>query len=395
MKKLFQYQLSRLDKLVLRITALYLAFGITWILITDSSLFKQANTIEEYATFNTYKGLFYIVITTILLYIVLKTSLKRQIKAEHELAISEERWKFALEGSGDSVWDWNIETDYMYRSPRWNVMYGYGNNEIYQTSKACRELIHLEDIGEAISKLNQCLGGKQDEFAAEYRVRCKDGSWKWTLCRGKVIKRDKDGTPLRMIGTYTDFTERKTTEQRMIRLAHFDPLTETPNRVLFRQRLQRDMEKTKWTEHGVVVLYLDLDKFKSVNDQFGHDVGDLLLKHVARRLEGCVRGTDTVARLSGDEFTVILNNIDGVETLERIAMQILESIHQPFDLEGNRVQISISIGISIQPKDGDDPETLIKHADLALHIAKQSGRNNFKYYTSQFKRDIPTDLLPH
>lgn len=393
MKNLFNYQFGRLDKLVLRISAIYLVFGIAWILITDSSLFKNTGSLEEYATFNTYKGLFYVVITTVFLYLLLWISLKRQIKAEHELSLSEERWKFALEGSGDCVWDWNIQTDHMYRSPRWHTMYGYGLNEIYQTSKACRELIHLEDIGEAVAKLNDCLSGKQTEFAAEYRVRCKDGTWKWTLCRGKVINRDKSGAPLRMIGTYTDFTERKLTEQRMMRLAHYDPLTETPNRVLFRQRLQRDVDKSKWTALSVVVLYLDLDKFKEVNDQLGHDNGDLLLQLVARRLEGCVTGTDTVARLSGDEFTIILNNIDEPETLDRIAARIIHDINSPFQLKECRVKISVSVGISIYPKDGEDPETLMSNADLALHAAKTSGGNTFKYFNKTMERPMQAGII--
>lgn len=379
--------------LVLRITAIYLVFGVAWILITDSSLFKNSDNLEEYATFNTYKGLFYILITTVFLYILLILSLKRQQVAEKALALSEERWKFALEGSGDSVWDWNIQTDYMYRSPRWHVMYGYGLNEIYQTSKACRELIHLEDIGDAIAKLNKCLDGRQEEFTAEYRVRCKDGSWKWTLCRGKVVTRSKDGAPLRMIGTYTDISERKKTEERMLHLAYYDPLTETPNRVLFQQRLVRDIDKTRWTEHSVVVIYLDLDHFKPVNDRYGHDIGDNLLKLVARRLEGCVRETDTVARMSGDEFIIILSGIDGQETLERIANMMLTTISRPFEITGNTINITASMGISHYPQDGSSPEQLMKAADLALYQAKHNGKNQFVYYSEALKSDFSVKTL--
>lgn len=176
-----------------------------------------------------------------------------------------------------------------------------------------------------------------------------------------------------------DITQRKQVEERLQYLATHDPLTELPNRELFNDRLIHSLSLAKRNDRHVAVLFMDLDGFKSVNDQFGHEKGDQFLKVIANRLEGCIRESDTVARLGGDEFTFILENIDDEENVVTVVDKILTSISKPYTFEDHKIKISASIGISLHPHDGDDPQTLVKSADLAMYSAKQSGKSRYMF----------------
>ncbi|MGZ8982502.1 MAG: putative bifunctional diguanylate cyclase/phosphodiesterase [Methylotenera sp.] len=380
-KQFFSKKSSKLDFIVLRIVGIYLVFGLLWIFATNSALFKLVSNYEQFTLFNTYKGVAFILITTVLLYLLVRNTLQQQNQIERSLQVSEERWKFALEGSGDGVWDWNLETDHVFRSARWEEIYGYSENEIEPTAVAGKKLVHPDDTHVIVDDIKDYLEDKTDIYVSEYRLRCKDGSWKWTLSRGMVVSRSKAGKPLRMIGTHTDITARKLSEAQVIRLAHYDQLTDSPNRTLFLDRFKQDIKKAQRADRTITLMYLDLDRFKEVNDSFGHDMGDMLLKETAKRLKSCVRETDTVARFGGDEFTLILNNLVNQASIERIAQEILDKLAVPFDLGNEVIHISTSIGISTYPKDGIDVDFLLKNADQAMYAAKEDGRNRYHYYT--------------
>jgi diguanylate cyclase (GGDEF)-like protein/PAS domain S-box-containing protein len=379
--QLFNKIISKLDLIVLRIVAIYLAFGLLWIVVTDSALFKLIANYEELSLLNTYKGVAFILVTAVILYLLFRKTLRQQKLIEQSLQASEERWKFALEGSGDGVWDWDIPSDHVFRSTRWHEIYGYAENEITPTATAGRELVHPDDLITLLSDVQDYFTGDKEIYTSEFRLRCKDGSWKWTLSRGMVVSRSEDGKPIRMIGTHTDITNRKTSEAQVTHLAHYDQLTGLPNRVLFLDRLRQDIKKAQRTGQSVTLMFLDLDKFKEVNDSLGHDIGDMLLKGVARRLESCVRESDTVARMGGDEFTIILSDINSQINIERIAQDILDKMTTPFHLGDEVIHISTSIGISNYPKDGNEVELLLKNADQAMYAAKEQGRNRFQYFT--------------
>jgi len=379
--QLFNKIISKLDLIVLRIVGIYLALGLLWIFVSDSALFKLIANHEELSLFNTYKGVAFILVTAVILYSLFRRTLQQQKLVEQSLQASEERWKFALEGSGDGVWDWDIPSDHVFRSARWHEIYGYTENEIAPTATAGRELVHPDDLNTQVADVQDYFTGDKDIYVSEFRLRCKDGSWKWTLSRGMVVTRSKDGKPIRMIGTHTDITNRKTSEAQVTHLAHYDQLTGLPNRVLFLDRLRQDIKKAQRTGQSVTLMFLDLDKFKEVNDSLGHDIGDMLLKGVARRLESCVRESDTVARMGGDEFTIILSDINSQINIERIAQDILEKMTTPFHLGDEVIHVSTSIGISNYPKDGDEVELLLKNADQAMYAAKEQGRNRFQYFT--------------
>jgi diguanylate cyclase (GGDEF)-like protein len=182
------------------------------------------------------------------------------------------------------------------------------------------------------------------------------------------------------VGIVRDVTERKQVEQKITHLAHHDYLTGLPNRALFLDNLEHAIPLARRGHYNVAILFLDLDGFKRVNDTLGHDAGDLLLKEVARRLKALVRNSDTVARIGGDEFTFILNNIGAEENAAAVAQKIIAALSAPVDIKGQACQIGGSIGIAIYPDDAKNYDTLLTQADEAMYLAKQSGKNTWKFY---------------
>uniref|UniRef100_E6QSY6 Cyclic di-GMP phosphodiesterase Gmr n=1 Tax=mine drainage metagenome TaxID=410659 RepID=E6QSY6_9ZZZZ len=185
-----------------------------------------------------------------------------------------------------------------------------------------------------------------------------------------------EGVTTHYVGLQLDITDRKQAEKQLQILAHNDPLTGLPNRALFHDRLEHGLELARRHQHSIAVLFLDLDHFKEINDTLGHDVGDILLKEATNRLLACVRKTDTVARMGGDEFTVIITEMRTTEDAECVAKDILKAFSQPFELNERFYNVGCSIGIAIFPEHGQDNKTLLKHADSAMYYAKRQ-RNTF------------------
>ncbi|MES3024347.1 MAG: diguanylate cyclase [Pseudomonadota bacterium] len=190
-------------------------------------------------------------------------------------------------------------------------------------------------------------------------------------------------------GTARDITERKANEERARRSANYDSLTELPNRALFLDRLDHEIKHASRTGLPLALLFIDLDGFKVVNDQLGHAAGDELLRQVARRINACVRDTDTVARIGGDEFTVILTDVTREAHIDVIAREILDALSAPFPLGPQNVSISGSIGIALCPQDSIVPDTLVRNADLAMYVAKHAGRNAYRHFTPQMHPAAP------
>jgi diguanylate cyclase (GGDEF)-like protein/PAS domain S-box-containing protein len=364
-----------------RIFIVYLVVGVLWIFFSDHILQTLVSTKEQFTQYSIYKGWAYITLTAVLLYFLVRVTILEYLDIETSLNVSEDRWRFALEGAGDGVWDWNMVTDQVFRSTRWKEIYGYTNNEIEDTATAGRKLVHPDDLSHMLEDTQAYLRGERDIYVSEFRILCKDGSWKWTLSRGMVIRHDVDGKPLRMIGTHTDISQRKNAEAQVFKLAHYDQITHLPNRTLFLDRFQQEIKKAQRNNQFIALMFLDLDNFKEINDTLGHDMGDLLLMGAAERLRTCVRADDTVARMGGDEFTIILNNLKDQISTERIAQNTLDRLSEPFNLGGEVVYITASIGISVYPVDGIEVDVLLKNADQAMYAAKEQGRNRYQYFT--------------
>ena len=449
---------------------------------------------------------------------------------EHELKRVEERFELALYASQAGLWDWNIKTGEMYSNADHKEFLDYRKGNGNQGVSALQGLIHPDDQEKVLQVLNEHLAGKTDEYRIQYRIKDRQGNWKWFLDRGRVVERDEENMPVRMTGTHQDITRQKKQEEalaavqqqlheavdfersflqtvidgaadqvmaidteynvllmnkvatellqvnpeivrrgkqkcyqlflgtdrpctdkrypcpiqevkknfqpvtlvhnpyhgnginntfeievsplrdkegkvygiielarditdrlrieeelresrsRLYRLAHHDSLTGLPNRLLFKDRLEQVMLKARRRGTKVAILFLDLDRFKVVNDTLGHDVGDALLIEVAGRLQSQCRQSDTVARIGGDEFVFILDDIRERSSVEMVAGKIMNAMVQPMRVNGHDLQISASIGIALYPDDSDDIEGVIKCADTALYKAKSEGRCGYKLY---------------
>lgn len=310
--------------------------------------------------------------------------------AEAALRASEARWKLALESTGDGVWDWHIETGKEFFSQRLLQMCGYEGGDLMSRPEEFDDRTHPDDIPQLNQARLDHFEGRTPSYQSERRILCKDGSWKWVLSRGMVISRDAQGRPLRMIGTFTDVTQRKESEALITQQALLDALTGLPNRRMLRDRLEQEIRKCNRDDQQLAILFIDLDHFKEVNDTLGHDNGDLLLVEVARRLQHCVRDCDTVARMGGDEFTIILTELDGASHLEGVLQKILHTVEEVFQLGAEQIFVSASIGITMYPMDGTAIESLFKNADQALYVAKGAGRNRFSFFTPALQEEAQT-----
>ena len=305
--------------------------------------------------------------------------------AEAQLQETEARWKLALESTGDGVWDWHIQDEIEYYSTRYKEMYGYSEDKTWQRNDDYAELVHPHDKAQMMRDQQAHFEGKTTSYVNEHRVRCKDGSWKWILSRGTVVSRDANGKPMRMLGTHTDISKRKEIDALIWQQANFDALTGLPNRRMLRERLEREMQLCADNGQRMAVLFIDLDHFKEVNDALGHAKGDELLIEAGRRIRERLRDGDTVARMGGDEFTVLLTDISDNARTQRIVEGILGAMTTVFQLGDDQVFVSASIGITCFPDDAGEVESLLKNADQALYVAKGAGRNRFSFFTPALK----------
>jgi len=296
---------------------------------------------------------------------------------------ADEVWKLALESSGDGVWDWHVQQGTEYFSERYLRLYGFEPGDVDATPEAFDARTHPDDVAQMARDRDDHFAGRTAMYRNEHRVLAKDGTWKWVLSRGMVIARDAEGRPLRMVGTHTDITDRKRQEAIVWQQARVDTLTGLPNRRALRERIERALTQRALHGDELAVLFVDLDHFKEINDSLGHDVGDALLGQVAQRLQGCMPAGGVVARMGGDEFTVLLTAPDAAAAAQRIGPQLLEALSTAFEVTGERVYVSASIGVSLAPRDGVEIEALFKHADQALYEAKGAGRNRMRLFTPE------------
>jgi diguanylate cyclase (GGDEF)-like protein/PAS domain S-box-containing protein len=313
-------------------------------------------------------------------------------KAEQEINRAKERLDLALVGSNLAIWDWDLVANRVVFSDGWAQLLGSRPTDKPGVVFSGEEVLtwnHPDDAERFRAALVAAAKGENAEFVCEYRVPGPEGDWVWMQSKGKVAERDVSGRALRMTGTTSNVTQKKIAEDRVEFLATRDPLTGLPNRMLLNDRLEQGVANAARKRSRLAFMFIDLDRFKTINDSLGHDVGDELLKRVAARLSACVRATDTVARLGGDEFAVILENLpagsseEDQEGAQNVADKMIASLAAPIMINGQHLTTSCSIGIGIYPSDGQDPQTLMKHADVAMYDAKAKGRNNYQFFSHE------------
>jgi diguanylate cyclase (GGDEF)-like protein/PAS domain S-box-containing protein len=318
--------------------------------------------------------------------------ISERVRAEAALRESDERYSLAVKGTNDGIWDWNLTTHQVHYSPRWKSILGYADEELGTSPKEWLNRVHPEDRKPLEAAISAYLQSSGPHFEHEHRMLHKDGSYCWVLTRGFAV-RDAHGKPFRMAGSQSDITDRKLAEGRLIHNAFHDTLTSLPNRALLLDRLKRAIyRRNRAPDKAFSVLYLDLDNFKNINDSLGHAIGDELLVAVAEILKVNLRTMDTVARIGGDEFILLLEDIQSMEAAYEIAQRILHGLSTPKKLDGHDVFLTASIGIISSEMQYDDPEQLMRDADIAMYSAKSRGRARYEVFQLEMRNNFLEQL---
>ncbi len=307
-----------------------------------------------------------------------------------KLAESEERHALALKGANDGLWDWDLTHDRVFYSPRWKAMLGYRDGEIGETRGEWLGRVHPDDRAPLTQALDAFVNGTTTaHFEFEHRMQHREGAYHWILARATAVRNVADCRATRVVGSITDITDRREAERRLQHDALHDNLTGLPNRVLFVDRLDQAIRRAQrhHPECCAAVLFLDLDRFKIVNDSMGHAVGDQLLQAVAGRLEAALRPNDTVARLSGDEFTLLLDDVCEAREATIIAERVLHSLQAPFELGGRELFIGASIGIALATAKSA-PEEVMRDADVAMYRAKADGKGRHAVFDAAMHEQV-------
>jgi diguanylate cyclase (GGDEF)-like protein/PAS domain S-box-containing protein len=307
-------------------------------------------------------------------YVINSRDITRRKEAEGRLMEAEKRYRTLVEQIPAVTYIDPVDAPdtSLYTSPHIERMLGYTPEE-WHTQKLWPECLHPDDRERILAADKRFEAGGEESFSEEYRLLAKDGSVVWVREEAVLVK-DEAGEPLYWQGVFYDLTERKALEERLEHRAFHDYLTDLPNRQLFVDRLRQALDRTRRaTDRKVAVLFTDLDEFKIINDSLGHETGDLLLTLVAERLERCLRPEDSLARFGGDEFVVLIEDVEGPEMAVRVAGRIIEELARPFLLEDRELFASSSIGISLGDARTKTPEDLLRDADTAMYRAKEQG----------------------
>lgn len=304
-----------------------------------------------------------------------------QVKAKSCLALAKARYHSIFENSSEGIFQTTVEGHYLDANPALARIYGYDSPAEMMTG--------LKDIGSQLyidpaqrSRFKRVMDECGSVRGFESEIRRRDGQAIWIAENARSVFAP-DGSFLYYEGTVQDVTERKRYQQQLEFHANHDQLTGLPNRNLLNDRLLQAIHHAHRNSYYSVVAFIDLDNFKFINDSMGHRAGDALLMEIAKRLQSCLRETDTVARYGGDEFVLVLNDYYQVSQVVRVLERVLEEIGRPVTVLGQELFVTCSIGVSQYPTDGEDPQSLLQHADAAMYLAKERGKNNFQFYTNR------------
>ncbi len=313
-------------------------------------------------------------------------------RSEDDLRAREERLTLACRGSGDGIWDWDVASGRFYASPRYKEILGYEPEDLTDRPDLHLALVHPDEADRVRGAFDAHLAGTTPHFDDAHRLRRKDGTYGWVRCRGLVV-RNEAGRAIRMAGSLTDIARQKEIERDLSHGAFHDALTGLPNRALFNDRLRHCIALSNRRERYLfALLFIDLDNFKVINDTLGHSVGDQLLVAVAARLRGILRPSDTFARIGGDEFAILIENIGDPSDATRVASRIMENLGMPFDLDGRTLSTNASIGIALSTKRYEAYDDMVRDADTAMYRAKSIGRACFVVFDQMMHDQVLTRM---
>jgi diguanylate cyclase (GGDEF)-like protein/PAS domain S-box-containing protein len=310
------------------------------------------------------------------------TGLKR---AERDLFLARERLGFLLSATPAVIYACASTPPHAptFISDNVRELLGYAPEEFLNDPGKWFDRLHPEDAARVAGDFGKVFDNGQ--HVEDYRARRKDGSYLWVQEEIRLVD-GLDGGSREIVGYLIDIDDKKRAEQQLLHLAHYDDLTQLPNRVLFRDRLTQAVAQAQRNGWTMGLMFLDVDRFKLINDTLGHVVGDELLRMVSARLAGAIRAGDTVGRLGGDEFALILADLARPQDVKQVADKLQQAFAAPFRLIDREVYISLSIGITLYPLDGQGPDDLIRNADVAMYRAKELGRNNIQFYTAEMNQ---------
>ncbi|WP_373073450.1 EAL domain-containing protein [Sulfurimonas sp.] len=301
-----------------------------------------------------------------------------------ELINERDRFELAVDGTQDGLWDWDMQNDIVTFSDRFYEMLGYEKNEIIQTAEGWNKLVHPEDLKDSNQVLRDYLNDQgRYKYENTFRMLTKDGEYIWITSRGKALFND-DGTPVRFVGFITDITSQVLHNEELDYTAKHDMLTDLPNRFLFTEYIQTLLNNTQENKTHMALLYIDLDGFKEINDEFGHVIGDSILIHVAQKIKNILRKEDFVARLGGDEFIVAVSNLESTNNVVPMLNKFLDTIRQKVENPKDKnesLHMTASIGVTFYPQNKEiGPEALLRQADQAMYDAKNLGKNQYHIF---------------
>jgi diguanylate cyclase (GGDEF)-like protein/PAS domain S-box-containing protein len=297
--------------------------------------------------------------------------------------------------AGGGSWEWDLAVDQMFFTAGFERLLGYAEQELDKSPAELFTRVHPQDLTQLQRDIQSHLSGEGECFETEHRIRDRDGNYRWVVSRG-VAQRDISGQALRVHGTLTETTYQKLTEEKLLRSAMHDALTGLPNRALFVDRLTRSLAQSQRNqEHLSAILFMDLDRFKVLNDSLGHASGDHLLLEVTRRLQAAVRPGDTVARFGGDEFVVLLDGVNDITEVTRVADRIQKKLQRPFQVDGTETFASASIGIALSGPPYETADELLRDADTAMHRAKTLGGRRHQVFNERMHTRVVAAMKLH
>lgn len=297
---------------------------------------------------------------------------------------SETRYALASKGANDGLWDWDFSNEEIFFSKKCLEILDVEETAGYQSMRNCwLNKIHQNEVEGVVEQFQNHLKGKTNHFQNEHRIRLGNGDYRWVLARGLAF-RDENGRAIRIAGSLTDITERKNAEIKLAYDSVHDSLTNLPNRKFLMERLKRSLERTqKDKKYLFAVLFIDLDRFKVINDTMGHQTGDEILLKIADKLNYLIRPKDMVARLGGDEFVILVENIKDHDQVVKIAERIITALKRPMMHKNKDFYLSASIGIAFSSHDYNIPDNLVRDADIAMYSAKIKGKGRYEVFEKQ------------